>query len=570
VKMLHRLINLIDNTSPKAVGGKIKKDKELAEWINLKTNHLDNSLSLSERAFLIVNNIKSNCCEITNKSKRFISLTQGYGFCGNTKNCKCIAESISKKVAESKKTLSIDEKSAINLKRSETNLKKYGVVNAGQTSAAKSAHQKFYSQQENINQQLHKQQATILEKYGVINVAKLDFIQQKKKETNLEKYGFENPMQSTHIADKSKLTKKHLYTPHHLAKQNHKRFVQMIRENFDLDALITKDQYIGVQTRPRITFRCCSCGYMFNKRFDYASLPKCKICHPTDTAFKSKEELDLLNFVKSQTTLPIISGDRSVISPYEIDIYIPDLKLGIEYCGLYWHSELGGKKSWNYHHRKWQAAKDAGIDLITIFSDEWTTQRSIVQNILRAKLGSANRLVGARKCCVKIIARDASIKFYNEYHLLGSPTKLPVNVGLEYNNELVALMSFIKLTDKTYELIRFASKDLISGGAGRLLSHFIKTYDPQSITSFSDNRYSVGNLYKKLGFVQIGTVPPMQQYVENYSIKHHKLSLSKYKLKHTYPNIDLSKTEWQILQELGYDRIWDCGKIKWQLIIQNM
>ena len=153
---------------------------------------------------------------------------------------------------------------------------------------------------------------------------------------------------------------------------------------------------------------------------------------------------------------------------------------------------------------------------------------------------------------------------------MGSPTKLPVNIGLEYNSELVALMSFIKLTDKTYELIRFASKDLISGGAGRLLSYFVKTYNPQYITSFSDNRYSVGSLYKKLGFVQIGIVPPMQQYVENYSIKHHKLSLSKDRLKHTYPNIDLSKTEWQILQELGYDRIWDCGKIKWQLTIQNM
>lgn len=570
--MLHRLQTLVENTSPKSIGSKLKRDVELYNWIILQTNYMPLDTALSERAYIIINNLSSNCCSITNKPKRFISITQGYGFCGDTKNCKCIAESISSKVSQSKKSLSIAAKHAINCKRSATNIEKYGVVNTGQTGSAKSAHQAFYSKKENIEKQLVKQQTTIMEKYGVTNISKLDHIQRKKKDTNLEKYGFENPMQSAIVAAKTIQTKKTRYAPHYLAKQNHKRFIQMVRENFELDAIVTEDQYVGVQTRPLISFRCCACGHTFDKRFDYASLPKCEICHPIDISFKSKEELDLLTFVQSHTSCQVISGDRSVISPYEIDIYIPELKLGIEYCGLYWHSELSGKKSWNYHYRKWQAAKDAGVTLITIFSDEWTTQRAIIANTIKIKLGTGNRKTGARNCKPITVMRDTAIEFYNQFHLLGSPTRLPINLGLEYKNELIALMSFIKTTGDNYELTRFASNGMIPGAAGRLLSQFIKAHTPSSIVSFSDNRYSTGNLYKRLGFLQIGTVPPMQQYVENYSIKHHKLSLNKDKLQQMYTDIDLSKTEWQILQELGYDRIWDCGKIKWelQLTIKNM
>ena len=563
--MLERLQKLIETSSSKSLGNNIKKDKELLNWVYKTTGHLQLTLSLSERAFLIINDIISNCCNITGKPKRFISITKGYGFCGNIKECRCMLESVSKKVSNAKNILSDDEKTAINIKRANTNLLKYGVTNAGQTSAAKLAHQNFYSNQENVDSQICKHKATVIEKYRVTNVSQLDSVKQKRKLTNLEKYGTENPMQSAEVVNKATQTKMEKYVPHQLAKKNHKRFIQMIRENFNLNALVTEDQYIGVQDRPLISFECIACGNKFDKRFDYASVPKCKICYPTDISYKSKEELDLLNFIKTQANCTIISGDRSVIPPYEIDIYLPDLKIGIEYCGLYWHSERSGKKSWNYHYRKWAAAKNVGIELITVFSDEWLNRRRIVENIIKSKLGTGLRHTGARKCKVLTPSRKSSIDFYDTYHLLGSPKKLPINVGLEYRGELVSLMSFVRSNDNCYELVRFASKDIIPGGASRLLSHFSATYRPSSIVSFSDNRYSQGNLYKKLGFVQVGIVPPMQQYVESYTLRYHKLSLNKKKLEKLYPGIDTDKTEWEIVQELGYDRIWDCGKIKWQL-----
>lgn len=56
----------------------------------------------------------------------------------------------------------------------------------------------------------------------------------------------------------------------------------------------------------------------------------------------------------------------------------------------------------------------------------------------------------------------------------------------------------------------------------------------------------------------------MQSYVKDYQIRFHKLSLNKKNLQKLYKDIDVTQTEWTILQNLGYDRIWDCGKIKWE------
>lgn len=564
--MLEMLQQLIRDNSPKSIGGAIKRNKILHRWMIDNTSNLLEPVSLSERAYTIINQINSNVCTISNKSKIFKSILLGYGFCGPAGICECARKSVSKKVSDTKQLKSDEENKEINSKREQTNLERYKVANSGQTDTAKDAHIAFYSDQQNIDTQLKKQGETILLKYGVENVATLDFIKEKKKKTNLDRYGVENPMKLASIVDKMIETKQRLYEPHYLAKNNHNRFIQMIRENFDLDALIIRDDYIGMQCRPLIQFKCISCDNTFEKRFDYASPPKCRICNPTDVSYKSKEELNLLEFVKGVIpNLTVISGDRSIINPYEIDIYIPDLNIGIEYCGLYWHSEISNKKNWNYHFRKWQSASKKGIQLITIFSDEWLSKRSIVEKIIRNKISSESSLIYARKCSIKIVSNKIAKNFYDNNHLIGSPKKLPINIALIYNDKILSIMSFIRKRNQEYELIRFASIGRIPGGASKLLRYFINQYNPNAITSFSDNRYSDGNLYQVLGFSQISKVPPMQSYVKNYLSRFHKLSLGKKALIKLHPNIDLTKTEWEILQELKYDRIWDCGKIKWEL-----
>lgn len=59
-----------------------------------------------------------------------------------------------------------------------------------------------------------------------------------------------------------------------------------------------------------------------------------------------------------------------MIHPYELDIYLPDEEIAIEYCGLFWHCELKQPKK-SYHSTKLQKCNEKGIRLITVFENEW-------------------------------------------------------------------------------------------------------------------------------------------------------------------------------------------------------
>jgi len=104
----------------------------------------------------------------------------------------------------------------------------------------------------------------------------------------------------------------------------------------------------------------------------------------------------------------------------------------------------------------------------------------------------------------------------------------------------------------------------VVGGASKLLKRFIADHSPKSIKTFADNRWSDGALYDTLGFTYDGDVPPMQHYVENYTHRYHKLLFRKDKL--VAHGHDSDKSEWEIMQELGFDRIWDCGKRRYVLL----
>jgi hypothetical protein len=180
----------------------------------------------------------------------------------------------------------------------------------------------------------------------------------------------------------------------------------------------------------------------------------------------------------------------------EIDIYCPDFKIGIEYNGNLFHSELFGKKNMNYHLNKSQLALECGIKLYHIHDDEWDNNK----NLIKAKL----------------------LHIFN------------INKNL----------SLFNLDSETIN----------------------KT------TLFLNRRWfpsPQNNDYVDLGFKYIETIPPDYSY---YKLKSHiserlnKINYSKENIKLLYPDIyDENKTEWQMMQELGFDRIWDCGKFKYEI-----
>jgi hypothetical protein len=123
---------------------------------------------------------------------------------------------------------------------------------------------------------------------------------------------------------------------------------------------------------------------------------------------------------------------------------------------------------------------------------------------------------------------------------------------------------------KDWELTRFASDYhyVCRGVGGKLFKRFIKDINPERVISFADRRWTVdmhANLYTKLDFIidKIGR-PDYRYYnerVDRYK-RVHKMSFVKDKLikKYGFPK---EMTEWEMARELGYDRIWDCGLIKY-------
>ena len=309
-------------------------------------------------------------------------------------------------------------------------------------------------------------------------------------------------------------------------------------------------------------------------------IPNCQKCNPPSYLEVSSEEKELQTLILSLYPNAEFNV-RHIISPYELDIYIPELKLAIEYNGLYWHSENKGKHK-HYHINKTIMCRDIGIRLIHIFSDEWVNKKDIVKSRLYNILNKISTKIHARKCIIKEIDIKTKTLFLNENHIQGSD-RSQIKLGLYYGNLLVSTMTFgtprvamgnknKKYIEGEYELIRFCNKININviGGASKLFKHFIKTYKPISIFSFADNRWSTPdkNLYLTLGFNKTSESDPGYWYTKDYLHRHHRFNFSKNRLKAMGFN---EGTESQIMKNLKYERIWDCGvsRFEWFNNISN-
>lgn len=224
----------------------------------------------------------------------------------------------------------------------------------------------------------------------------------------------------------------------------------------------------------------------------------------------------LVNFTKSLINDEVITNSRNIIPPNELDIYIPKLKVAIEYNGLYWHSINFVDE--DYHLNKAEKCNQKGIRLIQIFEDEFETKEDIVKSLLTHILRKTTNRIYARKCNIKTVNEEEAKEFLNENHLQGY-IKSDYYYGLFSDEQLISIMSF-SLKDgieKSYSIDRFCTKKYtaIIGGASKLLSYFITDINPSQIIVTVDRKWSKGNLYKKLGFSFDCYVKPISYYFQN-------------------------------------------------------
>jgi len=327
-----------------------------------------------------------------------------------------------------------------------------------------------------------------------------------------------------------------------------------------------ESNYINSKSKVKIT--CPTHGDFEQKPNDHImgkGCPKCSLIY-------NKMEDELKEFIKS---LNIVFNEnvKKIISPYELDIFIPTHNLAIEFNGLYWHSEVYKDK--NYHLNKTKMCQDKHIQLIHIFEDEWLFKKDIVKSRLKNILGLTPNKIYGRKCEIKIVNFNVKKEFLIKNHIQGNVNS-KINLGLYYDNELVSLMTFgglrknlgNKSVNNKYELLRFCNKlnTTVIGGADKLLKYFIKNYEPNEIVSYADKRWSQGDLYEKLNFDFVHESKPNYFYVFSNK-RENRFNYRKDIL--IKEGFDKTKTEHEIMLERKIYRIYDCGSKKYILKIKN-
>jgi hypothetical protein len=318
----------------------------------------------------------------------------------------------------------------------------------------------------------------------------------------------------------------------------------------------------------------CFCGKIYMPDLGSLIYQKSKSCG----CVKSKTQADIANYIES-LGISVKRNDRTEINPKEIDIFCPENKIAVEYCGLYWHGNIYLKqKAMNCHYDKMKECEAKGIRLITIFENEWLERPEVVKGYLRAILGRKVQIIGARKCEIKLIESSTARVFCERYHIQGKCTT-GVNYGLFYGNEMIACAIYNHLISpgnltigNDWNLARYCVKEGLSvpGGLSKIQKQFILENKPFKIISYSDNRWSIGKIYQTLGFEKASESGLSYQYFKTgtQGPLMHKSFGRKSAIKRRNPEIyNPNKTEWAMMQEAGYDRIWDCGKIKWVLKI---
>jgi len=402
---------------------------------------------------------------------------------------------------------------------------------------------------------INKKIEVSLKKYGTKYSLQNKDIQNKRKATCIEKYGVDNPSKNKEIIRKLQLKSKITF------KENfYKQLINGTRLLNKVEPLFKLDEYSDIHKRYK--WLCLECNTEFEDNLASGKIPYCPECNKK---YHSKFEKEISNFLES-LNIKFIQNDRQLIKPFELDFVIPKHKIAIEFDGVYWHSEnINSDK--NYHLNKTIDCKEQEYQLIHIFEDEWKTKQEIVKSILKSKLGIYDFKIGARKCILKELTYKDIKKFIKENHIQGSVYS-SINIGLFYQDELVQVCTFSKSRFNKkydYELLRFCSKlnTQVIGGLSKCISYFKKNYSG-TLISYADKRYSDGLGYLSSGFKLVGNSKLNYWYILNGN-RYSRIQFQKHKLSKLLSSFNPSLTEWENMQLNGYNRIWDCGNLIFEI-----
>lgn len=197
----------------------------------------------------------------------------------------------------------------------------------------------------------------------------------KARETNLKKYG--HPCS--------------LHGPNGVLKQNKDYFLKSQKANIDRVKAAKKRLLDGLKIMniellsdisnlnklygKNLEYKCNNCNTVFWHIQRY-KIPECPGCKIKEKRSKSVDEI--VSFLKTFYKGIILKNDRNIIHPKEIDIYLPELKLGIEFNGVYFHM-INHQNA----YEKMKLCNAKGIKLIQIFDIQFSLEKSRILKAIK-------------------------------------------------------------------------------------------------------------------------------------------------------------------------------------------
>lgn len=342
--------------------------------------------------------------------------------------------------------------------------------------------------------------------------------------------------------------------------------------------LIHKDKYDYsfvnyVNSDVRVEIKCKKCRNIFTQKpSKHLAGQGCPYCN------NSNLENEVSEFLKSIYEGEIIRNTKKVISPYELDFYLPDKNIAIEFNGLYWHSYdindyLSGNIDKKRHLNKTILCEEKGIKLFHIFENEWIdkTKQQIWKSIIKNALNKSDRKIYARECKIVELTDKEYKDFININHLQGY-IPASIRVGLTYKDELVSVISLGKSrfskSDNLYELYRYSTilNTSVIGGFSKLLKYAINKYNIKEIITYADRRITskLFNVYSINNFKLVNSTNPNYFYYrkigDNIKI-FSRYEFQKHKLKDKLEYFNSSKSEIENVLSNNYRIVYDCGNL---------
>lgn len=294
----------------------------------------------------------------------------------------------------------------------------------------------------------------------------------------------------------------------------------------------------------------------------------CRYCATTI----SRAENELVAFLRDKD-FHVLQGDRKALNGMEIDIYVPDQNFGIEYNGLYWHTEEYGKDS-TYHYNKWLAAKNAGIELVQVWEDQFEANPELVKRLILGKLEKASTDNFASNDYQPLLqpktVNPAHAENFMKLNRIDGIKLSASYLGLHDDKDaLVYLIGYGSEEDGIIKIDSLCSTQDFSGALVSVCD-FFREKGFTSLVYDDDNCFPVDGL-KEAGFTVTDNMAPACSYF---------FRSSRIPLNGTIDIMELCKqdsrlkfSEGMSAEELGslngWRKIWDAGFTHWNLPLQT-